>query len=941
MGRVVNGSWSEVNVLREGAVLASSLSMIPGKVATMLIIGSANSEAIDMLVGTETSMFAVTMHSDSGSASVRMLLSGIQCMKLVAAVSSTLSAVCISQDKQRLMGIGSAPAYEVSVLLSGNKLGDAGFADVDGDGECEVVYVSDDGIHVIFDVGTATSRQETVRGGIVRGTALSVDSGSGVLIVVNETMWSLLSLDSTSRRLQSGSVRMTAVASGLSKNWSAVKIGDVDCDGLFDVVYGGREGDVGWLQNVGSNVFVERRLRALNTQPVRHVDVVDVDRDGDNDVIVSGKDGLGLTGSIVYRNPSHPSLSVSVAPTRTSGSVFVVSVTELSRMTTLSDAVVSVWCRNSQLSVLWHETVRSNGVYTFEVSVGESDDEKWKWEVLSVNVSLASVTGARLLSGVIVKPGTPWSVSSGVDAVGVAHAVSVSYDDVNKDGLLDASLVTATGSLSVWRGSINGSFVDASSSYRVSGVLFEAVTCGDVNGDGMIDVVGIGGGKLVVFTGAGYSPVISDVPVSHMVGVHMFDVNADGWLDTTIVGNDSVGVALGSGSGMGLIWQHVTDVSDGICHSEVSDINSDGWPDIVMFGCTGHVKCLFRHGNSSDWWYEASVLFVLHVPVGEVPSGACGDWNNDGFMDVFVSSSEGLVVMQNDGLGAFVDVWRSGSGVLNGSLAVGDVDLDGNTDVLIGWKNGMKMLVGSEKGLVDVSDAWDIGRGCEGAISLVDIDGDGDLDIPCTSARNPRVSETSPQSLTVNVLRRDGTPTMHGCLVHVCGGENVCRTEAVAGSPYGVSFAVARAADVLNVSVTLLGGIQLNPAMFPLLTNVVVSQLPFRTLAVVVSPFIDSVVIVPHGDCVGLGGVVVVNLRAGGNESGLRAVQGNCWLFKFGVDVCDSFVELGGGMYAFTMRVENGLIGRVYDGDAPARHKALQNTRCDRVNVEVIFATHD
>jgi hypothetical protein len=60
MGRVVNGSWSEVNVLREGAVLASSLSMIPGKVATMLIIGSANSEAIDVLVGTETSMFAVT-----------------------------------------------------------------------------------------------------------------------------------------------------------------------------------------------------------------------------------------------------------------------------------------------------------------------------------------------------------------------------------------------------------------------------------------------------------------------------------------------------------------------------------------------------------------------------------------------------------------------------------------------------------------------------------------------------------------------------------------------------------------------------------------------------------------------------------------------------------------------------------------------------------------
>jgi VCBS repeat protein len=291
-----------------------------------------------------------------------------------------------------------------------------------------------------------------------------------------------------------------------------------------------------------------------------------------------------------------------------------------------------------------------------------------------------------------------------------------------------------------------------------------ALALGDVEGDGDLDalVSGSNGNQLFLNNGAGsFVDASSQVPpaTANPRSLALGDVDGDGDPDV-FVGNAApfatpgipCTLLLNGGSGVFAdASSQLPSVAVNASAVALGDVDGDGDLDAAvgtapsLFGAGGQERLFLGDGAGS--FTDASAQ--LPSPADGTSSLALGDVDGDGDLDLLagngpVNTPQQSRLYRNDGLGTFADVTAQLPSLLlpTQAVALGDVDGDGDPDALLGNYFQPNRLYANGGGGVfsDASSQLPAEFDPTRALALADLDGDGDLDavLGNSASSNPR-----------------------------------------------------------------------------------------------------------------------------------------------------------------------------------------------------------
>jgi len=270
------------------------------------------------------------------------------------------------------------------------------------------------------------------------------------------------------------------------------------------------------------------------------------------------------------------------------------------------------------------------------------------------------------------------------------------------------------------------------------------------------------------------------------------DVDNDGDLDllTPDSYSGTVTMQLNNGAGGFGSTPGIATGLLGVRSVALGDVDGDGDLDLLVDPAYDPVGIWLNNGSGA------------FTSAGTVPNTASiqqmllGDVDADGDLDLVLRTSQQVLVRRNNGAGVFsgnydFTVFYSLGGAAPNHMALGDVDADGDLDLVVGGASSQyaqhPVRVELNDGTGQYTGAQEIlYRDAPSRILLGDLDNDGDLDLG--------VQSTSNYVLRTNIRLNNGTGTFTGTNELLLNGVGATLADADADgdfdviSPYGIGI---------------------------------------------------------------------------------------------------------------------------------------------------------
>jgi type IX secretion system substrate protein/VCBS repeat protein len=515
---------------------------------------------------------------------------------------------------------------------------------------------------------------------------------------------------------------------------------DIDNDGDFDVL--SADTIIAWYENLGGE-FGNQKI--ISKDGSGHLQAIDIDNDGDADVLSSTQTNEivwyeNLGGGIIDMNPNiisqpNPISSIYSADLDLDGDNDVLAILKVSMFYRKL-----VWYENIGGGTFGNEILISNNITGASKVITSDLDNDGDLDVLTSATGLSKISWYENLGGGIIDT-TQQLIAPNINNPNDVHAA-----DIDNDGDNDVLSTSFISNIVLWYENLGGGVFDTNQN-TISNMALGAkmVYTSDLDGDGDLDILSGSGtdnkiawyenmGSGVIDTNQKIITLNADYPTS----IYIKDLDMDGDMDVLSSSSEDEKVVWYKNDGSGIFGreQHISSsIHDGRAIISI-DFDNDGDIDILSAS----------ENDSKIAWYENAGGGIFKPQKVINPNNAATpnikglksiyvtDIDADGDNDVLFASTidKKLGWYENVGGEVFDTVQNVITNSTSGANSIFSIDLDndGDNDVLSALNDKIAWYENLGGGIIDtVQNVIYISANGANSIFSIDLDNDGDNDV--------------------------------------------------------------------------------------------------------------------------------------------------------------------------------------------------------------------